>query len=63
MSKKRDADFQEQLNRIEGKLDEMLAFRDAVNSRIEGLMGSADGALTGLTGALVSNFLQGGIKG
>jgi hypothetical protein len=47
-----------QLDRIEGKLDEVLAFRDSLNQRIEGLLGTAS-ALSGKDGGIIGSMVSG----
>jgi hypothetical protein len=56
-----------QLDRIEAKLDdikagqaEILAFRDQLNTRIEGLLGGTESALSGPVASLVSGLIRSG---
>jgi hypothetical protein len=46
------------LDRIEAKLDEVLAFRTWLESRVTALTGNAGGTLDGITGLVVSQFLK-----
>jgi hypothetical protein len=58
MSKK--ADTKAQLDRIEAKLDEVLAFRDWLQGKIGGLLGGADQKLSGVTGMVLERLARNG---